>query len=125
MKYASDHAGAYADIAEAGAPLTFTRETPGEYDEATGLWSEPTTESVRAVAIEIVPRRNQDSEAYRAATMNRTSHRLLLAAAATYGEIPGPGWGCVWGGKAYSVATLLGSTAPDGTAILFRPVLVA
>jgi len=124
MTYSADHASAYADIAAAGAPVKFTRETPGEYDASTGAWSDPVTEVVRAVAIEVAPGRSTDAEAYRAATMNRTSHRLLLAAAEKYGETPGPGWGCVWGGQAYTIATLLSPTGPDGKAILFRPVLV-
>jgi len=43
MSYQQAHTDALADVIEAGKAVTFTREIPGTYDDATDTWSAPTT----------------------------------------------------------------------------------
>jgi hypothetical protein len=97
---------------------------PGTYDDTADTWSDPTTVTLSGSAIEITPS-SKESEAYRAATLTAERHKLLLFAADTYGDAPVKGMTCEWGGVTYTVAALLGPTAPDGVAILSRLVLVA
>ncbi len=123
MAYALDHASALADVRAAGAAVTFTSETPGTHDAATGTVATPTTTTVAGYAIQVKPKTDADNRAYSGAGLNPSDAPMLLFAASTYGQVPALGSSCTWNGVRYVVRAFGDSVAPDGVAILSRVVV--
>lgn len=117
-KYAPDHAGALADLAEAGSAVTFTFATPGTYTASTGLFSGETTTTVTGAAIRVTgnPLR------YQALGLTQTEAPTLLFAPTTYGSLPVLGASVVFGGVTYTVRDVE-PLALDGTALLANIVV--
>ena len=118
MSYAPDHAGALADLAEAGASVTFTFASPGTYTASTGLFSSETATTVTGAAIRITgnPLR------YQALGLTQTEAPTLLFAPTTYGSLPVLGASVTFGGIAYTVRDVE-PLALDGNAILANVVV--
>ena len=116
MSYAADHAGALADIKEAGADVTFSKNAR-TYDRGTGR-STVSAQSVVGYAIEV----RGSPRVYEALGLKITEAVTLVFAANTYGDIPNLGMTCSWGGETYTVRDV-SPTAPDGIAILARVVV--
>lgn len=116
--YTSDHAGALADLAEAGASVTFTFASPGTYTASTGLFSGDTTTTVTGAAIRIAgnPLR------YQALGLTQTEAPTLLFAPTTFGSLPVLGASVTFGGVTYTVRDVE-PLALDGTAILANIVV--
>jgi hypothetical protein len=114
--YATEHAGALADIQEAGAAITFTKtvRTP---DPTTGVASE-TTSTVSGHALRV----RGKPETYEALSLIESAAPTLLFAPTTYGDLPLRGSTCSWGGKHRTVKDV-DPLEPDGTAILARVVV--
>lgn len=112
-KYAADHAGALADLTEAGAAVTFTRTTPGTYDAATDTHTAPVTSSVTGSAIKVSGRPKK----YEALGLKESEAPTLLFAPTTYGSLPALGASVTFGGTTYTVRDV-DSVAIDGTAII-------
>lgn len=112
-KFAADHAGALADLAEAGASVTFTLTTPGTYDAATDTHSSPTTSTVTGSAIKVSGRPKK----YEALGLRESEAPTLLFAPTTYGQLPALGASVAWGSATYTVRDV-DSVAIDGTAII-------
>jgi hypothetical protein len=117
--YASDHAGAYADVASAGSAVTFTKSVQGAQDPATGLFTDPTTVTVAGVALRV----KGDPQRYRDLGLTESAAPTLLFVPATYGETPPLGATGVFGGETYTVRDV-NPLAPDGTAVLAKVVVV-
>jgi hypothetical protein len=118
MSYASDHADALAALQSAGARLTFTLKSPGEYDALTDTRTEPEVLEAKGAAMEV----KGDPEEYAALGLIRSSSVTLLFAPSTYGLAPDlAGYSVTWGGKEYVVKSTE-PLAPDGNAILTRVV---
>ena len=101
-KYGTDHAGAYADIKNAGAEVSFRKKT--------------TTVSGSALQI------RGDPEEYEALKLVQKEALTLLFVAETYGDSPLLGAFCEWGELRYQVEASR-KLAPDGTAVLSRVIV--
>jgi len=99
VTYAADHAGALADLAEAGAAVTFTLAVPGTYDPATDTTTGGTSVSVAGQAIRLPG----DRERYAALGLTEREAITLLFAPTTYGDTPAVGAAFTWGGETYQV----------------------
>lgn len=97
--YTEDHAGAVADVAEAGAAITFTLTTPGTLDPATETYSSPTTVTIAGYATE----NEDDSEEFRALSLVHASVKSLFFTPSTLGQFPLVGYTTTWGGQSYTV----------------------
>lgn len=113
MSYADDATGARNDLADAGASVTFTQQTPGVYNEATDTFTGAATVTVAGSAMEIAG----DPDTYAALELVQSEAPTLLFSASTYGALPGLGASVTWGGAAYTVRSV-DALAPDGVAIL-------
>jgi hypothetical protein len=116
--YATDHAGALADVRAAGAAVTVVATLPGTHVPSTGLFTSPTTTTVAGVAI----RTRGIPERYAALGLVESEAPSLLFVPDTYGAIPPLGGVLTWGGVDYTVRDVE-PLAPDGTAILSRLVV--
>ena len=112
-KYAADHAGALADLAEAGAAVTFALTTPGTYDAAADAFTTPVTSSVTGSAIKVSGRPKQ----YQALNLVESQAPTLLFAPTTYGSLPALGASVTFGSTTYTVRDV-DAVAIDGTAII-------
>ena len=101
-KYAAEHSGAYADIKDAGAEISFKKKST----------------TISGVALQI----KGDPEEYEALKLIEKAALTLLFVAETYGEFPPLGASCEWGEMRYQVEATR-KVAPDGTAILSRVVV--
>ena len=101
-KYAAEHSGAYSDIKDAGAEVSFRKKTT----------------TVSGVALQI----RGDPEEYEALKLIEKAALTLLFVAETYGESPPLGASCEWGGMKYQVEATR-KVAPDGTAVLSRVIV--
>jgi hypothetical protein len=117
-KYTADHAGALADIQEAGSAVTFTFASPGTYTASTGLFAGDTTTTVTGAAIRVTgnPLR------YQALGLTQTEAPTLLFAPTTYGSLPVLGASVVFGGVTYTVRDVE-PLALDGTTIIANVVV--
>lgn len=113
--YAEDIAGAAADIAAAGAPVTFTRNT-STYNETTDATT-PSTTTSSSVAIGV----KSNWQKFRAQSLTIGIPQTLLVAALSMAFDPLPGDTFVWNGFTYAVVNVE-ALAPDGTAILYTVV---
>ena len=116
--YATEHAGAYADVLAAGAAVTFSAITPGTYDGATDTWSTPTTATVAGAAVRV----RGNPLTYQALELVQGEAPTLLFAPATYGALPALGAAVTWGGVVYTVRSVE-PVSPSGSAILARVVV--
>ena len=112
-QYTADHAGALADIREAGAAVTFTTSSPGTYDAATDAFTTPVTSSVTGAAVQISGKPFK----YQALGLIASHAPTLLFAPTTYGQLPALGASVTWGSATYTVRDVE-SVALDGTAII-------
>jgi hypothetical protein len=116
--YATEHAGAYADILDAGAAVTFSAITAGTYDGATDTWSTPTTTRVAGVAIRV----RGNPQTYQALELIQSEAPTLLFAPTTYGETPALGMTVTWDSVVYTVRAVE-PVAPSGDTIIARVVV--
>jgi hypothetical protein len=120
MAYESEHASAVADIRAAGAPVTFTREKPGEYDAATDSWTEPMDwASADGWAMQVAG----DPRQYERLGLVEIEAPTLMFAAERFGVAPGLGDAVTWADRRMTVKSVL-PFAPAGVAI-FAYVVVA
>lgn len=110
--YAETHAGALADVADAGAAVTFSLTTPGTYDAATDTYTTPTTATVAGFAIEVAG----DPDTYKALSLVRSSAPSLFFTPSTYGALPAVGYTVTWNSIVYTVRDV-SPLSPDGTPI--------
>ena len=101
-KYAAEHSGAYADIKDAGAEVSFRKKAM----------------TVSGVALQV----KGDPEEYEALKLIEKATLTLLFVAETYGEFPPLGAFCEWGELRYQVEAIR-KLAPDGTAVLSRVIV--
>lgn len=125
MSYADDHTSALADLTEDGAAVAFVKTTPGTHNAATDTVGTSTSATVAGYAIQVASLSASDRRAYDAAGLMPHEAPMLLFAASTYGEVPALGSAATWNGKSYIVRAFGDVVAPDGVAILSRPVLGA
>lgn len=114
--YAPDHAGALADIREAGAAVTFTRVAT-TYADATGLVSLVTT-TVAGYAVRIPG----EPSRYARGGWTLSTMPTLLVGTTTFGDVPAVGDTVVWGTTTYTVRDTE-PLEPDGTAIISTVVV--
>lgn len=111
--YAEDHAGALADVTDAGAAAPFTLTTAGTYDGATDTWiTPPVTTTVNGSAVEV----DEDAEEYQALSLVHTIVRALFFTPTTYGSLPVAGYSVSWA-STLMTAKKVKPLAPDGRAI--------
>lgn len=102
MSYTADIAGAYADIAEAGATVTFSRAASAAlYDPLRGGFA-PTADTASSVAISRPPR-GSDAERFAGLDLVSQKVRVLVIAAQGLSFPPAPGHRCDFGGLTYTV----------------------
>lgn len=118
MNYTADHAGALADLTEAGAAVTFTLTSPGMYSEATDTFASSGVTTVAGYAIEVPG----DPRQYAALELIQRDARTLLFAPSTVGSTPALGAALTWAGATFTVQSVQ-RVAPDGTAILSTVVV--
>ena len=116
--YAPDHASALADVADAGAAVTFTSTNPGTLDEATGLYTSGTTTTTAGYAVRV----RGTPKTYVALSLKESEAPTLLFTPTTYGSLPSLNATVAWGGVTYTVRDVE-PVAPNGTAILARVVV--
>lgn len=118
--YAADHADALASVADAGAAVTFTLESPGTYVEATDTFTPTTMTTCSGYAIEVAG----NPETYDRLSLVLSSAPSLFFTPSTYGDLPRPGYGTIWNAKPYTVKDVL-PLAPNGPAIAATVVIAA
>ena len=101
-KYGAEHSGAYSDIKDAGAEVSFREKTT----------------TVSGVALQV----KGDPEEYESLKLIEKAALTLLFVAETYGESPPLGASCEWGELRYQVEATR-KLAPDGTAVLSRVIV--
>ena len=116
--YAPDIASTSRDIAAAGAPITFTRDT-STYAPSTDTKT-PGTAQACGVALRVKPRYT-DVMRLQAQGLVLIDPVTLLVAADGLAFDPQPGDTFVWGCISYTVRSV-DVTAPDGTPILYKVV---
>lgn len=121
MSYAEDHASALADVSDAGAPITWSKTTPGTYDEATDTYTDTVTTSCPCAAVED----DGDPQEYRDLELIQSNPVTLFCTPLTYGDLPTLGMTGTWGGVSRTVKKIrAGGTRPDGNAIAFYVIAV-
>lgn len=111
MSYATDHAGAYADVLAAGASVLITSTTPS-YNAATGR-STPSVSTMDGAALETDGERRWLVEL----GLVQTTAHVLLFAPATYGDVAPLGGELTWGGHDVVIRGVKPAAAPDGVSI--------
>jgi hypothetical protein len=117
-KYAAEHAGALADVAEAGVSVTFSRVVDGTHDPETGLFTGSTTTTVAGSAIKV----KGSPEAYQALNLVPSAAPSLFFVPSTEGEYPKPGDTVTWASEVYTVRDTE-HIAPDGIVIATKTVI--
>lgn len=117
MPYATDHAAALTDVADAGASITFTDVTQGSYDPETDT-ATPSTATVTGSAVRV----QGDPQMYEALGLVEAEPATLLFAPTTYGDTPALGSTCTWGSSTFTVRAV-NPVAPDGSAIIAKVVV--
>lgn len=120
MSYVAEHAGALADVGDAGAAVTFTLQSPGTYDPATDTYSSAVTTTVEGQAIHT----RGNPETYRELSLVESEAPTLLFVPTAYGELPDLGYTVTWANTVYTVKALQ-PLMPDGTTIMARIVIGA
>lgn len=117
MSYAADHAGALADIQDAGTAVTFTTAS-GTYDPETDTYSSVGSATVTGFAIQTTG----DPERYEQLGLVKANPATLFFVPGTLGAAPGLGATVTWAGSGRTVKSQ-DPVAPDGTAIAWRVVV--
>lgn len=110
--YAVDHADALADVAEAGASVSFSRTTGQTVSDSTDVATGGTTVTVAASAIEL----EGDAQTYRDLSLVQRNPVTLFVIPSTYGDDVQPGDAFTWGSVDRTVK-LVRTLSPDGTNI--------
>jgi len=116
-QYTADHAGALADIREAGAPVTFTFAVAGTHSPSTGTFTGGSTTSVDGDAI----RMPGDVRRYAALGLTEREAITLLFAPTTFAANPEVGATFTFGGDTFTIATC-DPLALDGDTMLVTVV---
>ena len=116
--YATEHAGALADIRAAGVAITFTSNAE-TYTASTDTTTTGAAQTVTGAAIRV----KGDPTEYESMKLVQTGLVTLLFAPDTYGDRPELGNSVTWEGAGYTVVGV-NPLAPDGTDILSRVVIV-
>lgn len=117
MSYAVEHAGALADVTEAGAAVTFSKVSQGSYDPETDT-ATPSTSTVAGSAVRVPG----DPERYSRLNLVESKAVTLLFAPTTFGDTPALGATCSWGGETLTVRDVE-PLAPDGNTIIATVVV--
>ena len=117
-QYADDIASAGRDIADAGAPVTFTRAV-NTVDVRSGDVA-PTQITAVSSAIRVKPYR-MDLLRYEALGLTLNNPVTLVVAASGLAFAPLPGDVFAFGAETFTVRTV-DPIAPDGAAILYRVI---
>jgi hypothetical protein len=117
-KYATDHADALLDVADAGEAITFTLSSPGTYDATTDTYTSASTSTIAGYAIQD----EGDPEQYKALDLIEAAAPTLFFTPSTYGTLPDERYTGVWNSETYTVRSV-SPIAPDGTAIAARIVI--
>lgn len=101
MTYASEHAGALADVGAAGASVTFTRAalTISETDGSS-------TQSTTTIAGQAFEKMQGESDVYQSLGLVRSLAPLLFFVPSTHGDAVQVDDTCVWGGETYTVRSV-------------------
>lgn len=118
MSYATDHVSALADVATAGASVTFTFVSPGTYDETTDTYSGGSSSTVTGSAIRV----RGDRREYEALKLVQSEAPTLFFTPTTYGQVPAIGASVTWNSVVYIVRSV-DPVSPDGTAICARVIV--
>jgi hypothetical protein len=110
--YAEDHASALADVAEAGAAVTWTLTLPGTYDSSTDTYTGASSDSCPGYAIEA---EGNDKE-YQALGLIELNPATLLFTPSTFGDVPVLNATGTWAGSTKTVKRIR-PIQPDGSAI--------
>jgi hypothetical protein len=86
-------------LARKGAPVTFTKTTPGTYDGNTDTWLPPTTVTVSGFAMQI----DGDPEVYASLGLIQSENPMLLFKPTVIGVLPGLGFTVPWGADTLTV----------------------
>lgn len=124
-QYADEIESAAADILDAGAAVTFTRQMPGYYDARTDTTYGATTLVATGAALRVKPR-FRDVMEFQAQGLVLTDPVTLIVAGLVVpsdGVVfdPMPGDSFAWNGLTY-VVRYTDPTAPDGATVLSRIV---
>lgn len=114
-KYATEHAGALADVTEAGTAVTFTKSTTTTNPSTAQVTTTTSTVAGHAIRVE------GDPETYERLGLTQSNPVTLLFTPTTYGQEPAKGSTFTWEGETRAVAHVE-PLAPDGTTILARVV---
>lgn len=116
--YATEHAGALADVKAAGSAVTFTLASAGTYSPTGGSWSSAATTTVAGQAIRV----NGDPKVYAGLELVEADAPTLIFVPTTYGQVPALDSKVTWNSAVYTVKWTQ-PIAPNGTAILSRVVV--
>ena len=118
-KYATDHAGALADVREAGTAIVFEQTTFGAQDEEGRFEEGPVVVRTPAVCTED----GGDAEEYERLGLTPSESPRLFVVCEQYGAIPPLNSKARFGmGKVYNVQSVK-PYRPDGTAIFSYVIL--
>jgi hypothetical protein len=121
VTYLADAQGAQADIADAGAAVTFTRATKSGYDPVTGA-SSSTVTTATSVAIAKVPR-GADAERIRGLSLvGKRTVVLLVAGLRLAAYVPQADDVVTWAGADYVVRDVSPLNVDGVTAILYTVI---
>ncbi len=120
MSYATEHAGALADVQAAGAFLTFTRTTLGAESSTGKFASAPATGMMLAYGTES----GGDPKEYEALGLTPLESPRLFVVCVTYGDIPQLGSRVAFGPGALYTVKSVKPYRPDGVAI-FSYVIIS
>jgi hypothetical protein len=109
--YSAEHAGALADVAAAGAPVTFTLDSPGT-EGVDGLFTGASSVSVAGHATED----GGDAAEYERLRLAPSEAPRLFFVPTTEGDEPSVGASCTWGGRSHIVRSSK-PYRPAGTAL--------
>lgn len=110
--YVAEHQNVLADLAWAGAPVTFARSVLGGYNPATDSVGTATITAVTGNAIRVAG----DPMVYQALGLVQSEAPTLFFAPDNYGDVPLPGDSVTWSCQSYTAKDIR-PIAPDGVAI--------
>lgn len=121
MSYVSEWADALADVAEAGAPVSFSDPSSGgtyNTDVGTMDGTAPVTVTGKAVRVRGNPLR------YQALSLIESSAPTLLFVPDIYGQLPTLDMSVPWAGETYNVKDV-SPIDPDGLGAIAAKIVVA
>jgi hypothetical protein len=117
--YATDHAGALADLMAAGAAVTFSETVPGAKDAATETYAPTTTSTVAGYAMQVAG----DPKRYADLRLIQSEAPSLFFVPTTFGALPALLAKVTWNGIDYVVRDVA-PFGPNGPAI-YATVIVS